>query len=113
MASTHDFSIDQGATWNATLQWLDDADDPIDLTSFTARMQLRRHIGSPTAEIELTTANGRITITALTGTIMLSIDADDTADLNGSYVYDLELINGSAVTRLLKGSVTVDPEVTK
>jgi hypothetical protein len=49
------------------------------------------------------------------GTIVLFIDADDTDELkSGTHKYDLELESSSGlVTRLLKGSFKVDPEVTR
>jgi hypothetical protein len=60
------------------------------------------------------TLNAGITLGGAAGTIVITIDADYTSDLNdGSYVYDLELTSSTGtVTRLLEGQFVVTPEVT-
>jgi hypothetical protein len=77
-------------------------------------MQLRTSYSAATASLELTTANGRISLTNA-GVITLALTATETAALAaGRYVYDLELVSsGGQVTRLLEGVVTVSPEVTR
>lgn len=88
---------------------------PIDLTGYTALMHIRSKQGSDQVLIELSTSNGRISLGGTSGAIDLLINATDTAALKkGKYVYDLELISaGSEVTRLVEGSVEVDPETTR
>ena len=83
-------------------------------TGFSARMQLRTSYSAASASLELTTANGRISLTNA-GVITLSLTATETAALAaGRYVYDLEMVSsGGQVTRLLEGVVTVSPEVTR
>ncbi len=62
----------------------------------------------------LTTENGGLILGGATGTISLQASATTTAALSGgSYVYDLELVSGGVVTRLLQGSFNVSLEVTK
>lgn len=114
-AGTYDFLIEQGATFTATITWRDVNDVPVNLTGYTARMQIRPSEASATVTLELTTANARITLGGSAGTISLNVTATDTALLGaGAYVYDLELISGSAVvTRLLQGAATIDAEVTR
>jgi hypothetical protein len=77
-------------------------------------MQLRTSYSAASASLELTTANGRISLTNA-GVITLSLTATETAALAaGRYVYDLEMVSsGGQVTRLLEGVVTVSPEVTR
>jgi hypothetical protein len=77
-------------------------------------MQLRTSYSAATASLELTTVNGRISLTNA-GVITLSLTATETAALAaGRYVYDLEMVSsGGQVTRLLEGVVTVSPEVTR
>ena len=77
-------------------------------------MQLRTSYAAASATLELTTANGRITLTNA-GVITLSLTATETAALTaGRYVYDLEMVSsGGQVTRLLEGICTVTPEVTR
>ena len=88
---------------------------PNDLTGYTALMHIRSRASSDTLILELSTANGRISLGGPNGIIELEISAAITANLEkGSYVYDLELISpGSIVSRLIQGSVEVDPETTK
>lgn len=104
--------IEQGSTFDQTVTWQNADGTPKNLTGYTARMQVRAGPSS-TAVVDLTTENGGITITALTGLIALTITATATAALStGTAVYDLELITGSTVTRLLEGCMTVAAEVT-
>jgi hypothetical protein len=113
VAAKYNFEIEQGATFVKTLQWKDSANTVIDLTGYTARMQLRYKIGDAVA-VELTTENGGITINTTTDTISLNIDADDTEDLSPTCCkYDLELIKGEVVKRLLYGTVIISAEVTR
>lgn len=115
MAGYYDITIEQGATYVQALIWKDSDGVAMDLTGYTARMQIRAKKSSETVLHEATTENGGIAITALTGTVTITISAADTAAfdfLKG--VYDLELISGtSVVTRLVEGSVAVSLEVTR
>jgi hypothetical protein len=114
-AGKHKFEIEQGATFNPILTWKDENDTVINLTDFTARMQIRQSVNSSTVLEELTTENGGITLGGVLGTITLLISASDTAAYTWKTgVYDLELISPTGiVTRLLQGTVIVSPEVTR
>lgn len=84
------------------------------LTNHTARMQVRRTVDSATPLITLTTENGRISINGADGLINLNISAADTAALTSSGVYDLEIISaGGLVSRVIQGTFTLSPEVTR
>lgn len=108
-----DLTIYQGATFRKVLVWKSN-DVAIDITSYTARMQIRENIDSTNPLIELTTENGRIDITGVEGKIELTIAATDTAALTfGDAVYDLELVNGSVVYRFCRGKVKLSREVTR
>lgn len=113
LAGQLDLVIEQGATFTLSLFYQDDTGAAVDITGRTARMQLRKSDHSGNVEIELTTANGRISIDGPRGLIALSIAAADTAELDGHGVYDLELVNGAVVERVLQGQYTVSPEVTR
>lgn len=115
MAGYYDIAIDQGATYRQEFIWKDSNNDVIDLTGYTARMQIRRKKSSDSFEHEATTENGGIAITALTGSVVVTISATDTAAFEFTKgVYDIELVSGTGVvTRLLEGSVEVSPEVTR
>ena len=87
---------------------------PVDLTGYTADMQVRA--ATDTAIIvELSTTNGRITIDAAYGRINLYISATDTAALTaGAYQYDLNLTNSvdGTVYKILQGAFTIAASVT-
>lgn len=88
--------------------------EPVTLTGYTARMQLREKIDSTTVIHELTTENGGITIDDVNYTITLTISATDTAAFTfGSVVYSLELISGTTVTPFANGVLTLVKEVTR
>jgi hypothetical protein len=110
-----DLFVEQGATFTYTLTLTDDVGAPVNLTGYTARMQMRRAVQATPALISLTTENGRITITPLTGVITLTIEAAATASLNfQTAVYDLEIQSaGGIVTRVLQGNVALSKEVTR
>lgn len=112
-AGQYSFEIDQGSTFTRTLTYKVSG-VVVNLTGYTARMQLRPTVASDTVTLSLTTENGRISLTSQ-GVITLSVAADVTAALAaGVYVYDLELVAGNGtVTRLLEGSAIVSPEVTR
>lgn len=122
-AGQWDTTIEQGASWVRTVTWLDGDtvdSDPVNITGYTARMQIKDLIpGVPLADldpwIELTTANSRISLGGAAGTVRLSLSAAETAALEAplhGLQYDLELVNGVVVTRLLQGKVRFSEEVT-
>ena len=88
---------------------------PVNLTGYTARMQIRETIESTTTLHTLTTENGGITLGGAAGTIALTISATDTAAFTfDSAVYDLEVISGAGVvTEVLRGAVYLNDEVTR
>ena len=113
-ATTYDILIEQGATFSQVITYKESG-GAVDLTGYTARMQVRSTLESAEALIELTTANGRIALGGAAGTITLTISATDTAALTaGRGVYDLELVSGSGiVTRLLQGVCPISRNVTR
>lgn len=114
-AAQWDFTIEANADFRRTITWRDNAGALVDLTGYTARLDIEKE--DETAVISLTVGNSRITLGAAAGTIALFIDDADTVALvptnRNELVYDLLLKSGSnVVTRLLKGRVTVDKGVT-
>ena len=113
MTGTYDFEAGQGETFDRTVTWKI-ADVPVNLTGYTARMQVRKTIRSTATVVSLTSSSG-LTLGGSAGTIQIVISATATAALTaGKYVYDLELVSaGGVVTRVLKGSIEFTPEVTR
>ncbi|WP_440066430.1 hypothetical protein [Streptosporangium sp. OZ121] len=114
MAGTYRLTIDQGTTVDRALRWLKQG-IPVDLTGFTARMEIRDRPGGVLL-YRLSTADGTLSVGGADnlGAIGIHIPADVTSAWEWrSGVYDLELVSpAGVVTRLLQGSVTVSPEVT-
>lgn len=109
------FTIYQGATFRKRLTWKAPDGTPIDLTGCTARMQVRPEVESPTVLLELTTANGCITLGGVAGTIELFVsDEASTLFTWTAGAWDLEIeFPGGDVRRLAQGSISVSPEVTR
>ena len=114
----------QGATFGMTITVKHANNTVQNLTSYTARMQLRTSYDAAAATESLTTSNGEIVITAAEGNLSLELASTRTANIpvvltNGkppktTYVYDLELIDGDGkVSKLLYGDVDVYGEVTR
>ena len=114
-AAIYNATIDQGATWTLQVVYKNDAGTPINLTGYTAALQVRQNYYDTTALLTLTSPSGGIVITGATGTIDITMTAVQTGSLDeGFYVYDLEITSsGGIVTRLIQGQFTVSPEVTR
>ena len=111
--SIYNVTMYQGANFDLNLSW-NVAGTPVDLTSYTARMQVRSTFDASSSVLSFTSGSG-ITLGGTAGTILVEASAATTAGVPvGQYVYDLELVSaGSAVTRLVQGNLTLDPEVTR
>lgn len=114
-AASYDFQIEQGATLLKPIVWKDSNSAAVNLTGYTAKMQVRQSASSTDVLLEMSTSNGRISITPLTGTITLIFSASLTAAIDWSRgKYDLELTSGDGtVTRLIEGQISVSKEVTR
>ena len=114
----------QGSTFGLSITVKDASGAVQNLTSYSARMQMRPSYDSGTATESLTSANGEITIDEPAGNVMIELAASRTANIevdmtNGkppksSFVYDLELIDADGkVSKILYGDVIVYGEVTR
>jgi hypothetical protein len=115
MAGRLDLQFNQGETFAWTFRWLAGGSDPVDLTGATARMMVRADPDDVTPLLTLTTENGRIALGGVLGTIALTISATVTAALTdwGKGFWDIEIVQGSTVTRLLEGFAVLSKEVTR
>jgi hypothetical protein len=115
MAENYELKIDQGASLELSFLFADENNVPINLTGYTARMQLRTSYTAPTHALELTTENNRILLTPLEGKMTLSLPASVTTTIIPQrYVYDVELVSPTGfVTRAIEGDAIVTPEVTR
>ena len=103
----------QGATFIKQITY-SASDVPVNLSGFTARMQIREKHTSTATIISLTSPSNGIILGGVLGTINITISATATSALVAKeYVYDLEIITGTTVTRLIEGKFIVTPEVTR
>lgn len=129
-AGNYNITCEAGSTFRRTIEieQPDLATDPtgqtytdFNLEGYTARMQVRRTIESTAFLLELTTENGGLTINPAEelNQIYIDVAASVTASLASNFntvnaVYDLEIVNGDdVVSRILQGTFTISPEVTR
>ena len=117
-AVIYNIEVEAGSTLQIPITWNTRAEDgtktPVDLTGYGARMTMRRKVSSDPI-LELNTVNGGIIITdEAAGQMRINLTATQTSSIIPSQgVYDLELINGTNIRKLMKGVFEVDSEVTR
>lgn len=111
-ASASNFTVTNGATGIYINGGL--ATGPVNITGYTAALQIRSLPSSPTAVLSLTQGNG-ITLGGSTGEIAVHATAAQTRVIDeGPYYYDLEITSDqNVVTRIAQGQVIVSAEVTR
>ena len=124
-AGRYSFVIEQGSTLNFELQYKDSNNNPINLSNYGGRMQIRSTTDSATILASLSSSlwsdgtglnfsgsNG--TTPPTSGSIGLYMSAVSSSLLSfDNAVYDLELTSGSVVTRILEGQIRLSKEVTR
>ncbi len=125
IAGEYNITIEQGTTFYRLIDVMEptvldpDVYEAFNLTGYTARMQIRRTIESTTPMISLTSptvsGNGITVMDGANNAISINITDTMTSSLTSSGVYDLEIIKTStgAVSRLLRGTITLSLEVTR
>lgn len=109
---SYNFTLYQGADWDRTFT-VTQGGTALNLTGYTAAMQVREAADSTATLLSLTSGSG-ITLGGTAGSVAVVItSAQSSAIASGSYAYDLELISGAQVTRLLQGAVNVSGNVTR
>ena len=114
-AATYNITCEQGSTFVQTLTITDNATPPVarDLSTYTARLQVRPDIESSTKLLDLTSAGGDMTLNS-SGIIVVTVSATNTAALTQGGVYDLEIEDaGGVVERVIEVTYTMDKEVTR
>jgi hypothetical protein len=128
-AGRYPILIEQGATLDFEIQYKDSNNLPVDLSGYSARMQIRPNTESSTVYITLSSSyidgasglslsGSHATKPPTSGSIGIFISACDTATFNfNEGVYDLEVFtnynNCDYVTRILQGPVRISKEVTR
>lgn len=129
-AGRYSFTIEQGSTFQLNLQYKDSNGDPIDLTGYYGRMQIRPSVSSDTVYLTLSSSlnpdgtglnfsGSTNDQPASSGSIGIYI-ASCTSSLlsfDGQAYYDLEIYSGSSAcpytVRLIEGQITLSKEVTR
>lgn len=124
MAQEYDINVKQGATYALVLTIKDPNDDPIDLTGYEFRGQVRTSTSDPTVqanfEFEIQPQTGG-TLGKVTATLTATETAGITLPENNrptrkitTMIYDIEseTVDGE-VTRWLEGAALISPEVTR
>lgn len=107
MEAKFNLYVTQGVTFSYPLTITDDAGNPIDLTSATARAQMR-------TGYRATTGYDFVCTTGANGYVELKLPYTLTATIpDGRYVFDAFYYNAGEPIRFLEGVVTVMPSVTK
>jgi len=129
-AGRYPLYIEQGASLDFEVQYLDSEGNPVDLSGYSARMQIRPTIDSSTIYVTLSSSlqpdgtglnmSGSHGLKPPTsGSIGIFISACTSSLFEfGDAVYDLEIfaptdINCPVVTRILQGPVRLSKEVTR
>jgi len=106
--------IEQGSTFSRTIVLKDDQGTPVDLTGATVTSKMRQTFDSATAytftcTLSPTPTDGTFTwVMSATNTALIALTGGTT------FVYDVEvLFADTTVMRILQGTVSVSPEVTK
>ena len=119
-----DLIIYQGATYWKEWAWLDGSGNPIDLTNYTARMQIRNKLADTTYLLEILSTGpvsqklyigGKVEGDPTNGKYGIWLAASVTEAITWtSGVYDLELeASDGYVRRIQSGKVKVSKEVTR
>jgi|TARA_B110000285_G_C14787659_1_gene451512 hypothetical protein len=110
--ATYNIEAYQGTTYTLNMTYKVD-NVVVDLTGYTAAMQVRDTPQATETILDLATGSG-ITLGGVLGTIAVEVPATDmAAAVAGNYQYDLELDSSGQVTRLIRGRFTVIPEITR
>lgn len=120
-AGVYNTTVERGSTFQLTLTYKDASSNLVDLSTWTARMQVRETPAS--ASTILTSEGGSATIAisttnAATGVLVFSVTPANTTAISPSSLtnafYDIEIQKTSTgeVRRVLQGKLTISPEIT-
>ena len=111
-AARHDIVIEEGATFDITFTYLDKDGVAIDVTGYSAKMDIKESVGGTVID-DLTSVGSEITVGTTGGTFQIVITAVNTAAYDFDWgVYDLEITTSGVTVRLVEGRVEFRREVT-
>lgn len=126
-AGKYSFVIEQGTTVNFEIQYKDSTGVPVDLTGYSGRMKIQSNYAdnSPILYASLSSSlfadgtglnfsGSSGTKPPTSGSIGLFISAASSSLFTfDKAFYDLEIVSGSIVTRILEGQIKLSKEVTR
>jgi hypothetical protein len=126
-AGKYSFVIEQGTTVNFEIQYKDSNNAPVNLTGYSGKMMIRSGYAdaNPTTYAILSSSlavdgtglnfsgsNG--STPPASGSIGVVISAVSSSNFTfNTALYDLEIVSGSIITRILEGQVSISKEVTR
>jgi len=112
-AAPYNLSIEQGSDIQIDVVYTDENANPYNITDYSAILKIRMETDWDTVLVELSTNNGRLSITGASGKVSIRVPAAETARyFFVSGFYDLVITSQAGVsTRLIEGKVFVDREV--
>jgi hypothetical protein len=109
MATKANLVIDQGTTFSTDLYLTDDGGEPLLLAGYVVNSQIRKWYTSSNPSATFTTS-----INVAAGSVTLNLTSNQTSNLvSGRYVYDVEISDGSTISRIVEGIITVTPQVSR
>lgn len=126
-AGKYSFVLEQGATTNFEIQYKDSSGNAIDLSGYSGKMQIKSDYAdnNPTTYITLSSSlnadgtglnfSGSNGLTPTqSGSIGIYISAASSSLLTfDTAKYDLEIVSGSTVSRLLEGNIKLSKQITR
>jgi hypothetical protein len=136
MAARHDIEAEKGSTFIFYAKYLDDSNNAVDLSGYTAEMQVKRYAEDTTKLMHFASTpkgvtsggsggSGGILLNATytggtqqgmsgsTGGIYVVADPSTMTNTpSGNHLYDLEIIQGNTIIRLVEGRFVCKSNIT-
>lgn len=114
MCGTYNFTINQGSDFSLLATYKDSTGTPVNLTGMTLASKARAN--KEETEIfsfSFTLADQNTNAGEFYMTLSNSISSAVDCSIVSKFFYDVELTNGSNITRLFQGIVTLSREITR
>lgn len=115
MTARYDFKLNQGTDLTVPFFLTDESGKALNLSGFSAQMQLRSNSYTGNLIDTLTSENGGLVLDGDAGSLTVIFSHGKTEEYPATaLVYDIELVSPSnLITRVVEGRIAVSPEVTR